>query len=279
MNIVEPIFTQCRNKPAEIALCAPGTEFNVVSYARLARSVNNVCRRVIAAGLAPRSRVAVFVDDPILHAIMLIALTRLGIVTISGKNRNFAWRFEVDAIIADKPFPNRAKRTILADAGWASGDDRPIANEHIHRASPDEVCRIMLTSGTTGDDRAVAVTNRTMAARIDRQCAYLGPRAPFCSRTFIDLTLATAIGFQFLIGTLWRGGAVFLAGDPQQTVNALPIYKVQNMLASPAGLLGLLEAMERRPEYQCGFEAVFSGGSISNSCGVGTRSGDGYAPI
>ncbi len=35
-----------------------------------------------------RSRVAVFIDDPIFHAIMLIALTRLGIVTISGKDKD-----------------------------------------------------------------------------------------------------------------------------------------------------------------------------------------------
>ena len=77
MNIVEPIFAQSANKPAELALCAPGTGFNLISYGRLARSVNNVCRRIIAAGLLPRNRVAVFIEDPIFHAIVLIALTRL----------------------------------------------------------------------------------------------------------------------------------------------------------------------------------------------------------
>ncbi len=107
--------------------------------------------------------------------------------------------------------------------------------------------------------KPIAVTNRIMAARIDRQNMFFGSRAAFCSRTYVDLSLATSLGFQLLIATLWRGGALFLAGDPQQTVSAFPVYGVQNMIASPGGLLGLFEAMERRPEYQCGFEAVFSG--------------------
>jgi acyl-coenzyme A synthetase/AMP-(fatty) acid ligase len=262
MNIVEPIFIHCKNKPAEVALAAPGTEFNVVSYGRLARSINNVCQRVISAGLGPRSRVAVFIDDPIFHAIMLIALTRLGIVTISGKEKDSLWRFQVNAVIADKPLPSRVARIILADTSWTSGNDRPIALEYIYQGLPDEVCRIMLTSGTTGEDKAIAVTNRIMAARIDRQNMFFGSRAAFCGRTYVDLSLATSLGFQLLIATLCRGGALFLAGDPQQTVSAFPVYGVQNMIGSPGGLLGLFEAMERRPEYQCGFEAVFSVGSI-----------------
>jgi acyl-coenzyme A synthetase/AMP-(fatty) acid ligase len=262
MNIAEPIFLQCRNKPAEIALAAPGTEFNIVSYARLARSVNSICRRVIAAGLSPRSRVAVFIDDPIFHAMILIALTRLGIVTISGKERDQFWRLSANAIMTDKPLPDGAIKIILADASWVSGDDRPIEREHIYQSAPDEVCRVMLTSGTTGEDKGVALTNRVMMSRIDRQNIFFGPRAAFCSRTYVDLALTTSLGFQVLIATLWRGGAVFLPGDPQQTVSAFPVYGVQNMIASPGGLLGFLEAMEKRPEYQCGFEAVFGVGSI-----------------
>src|SRR5262245_24687493 len=122
MNIVEPIFAQCRNKPAELAVCAPGTEFNMVSYARLERCVNNVCCRVISLGLAPRSRVAVFIADPIFHAIVLIALTRLGIVTISARSRNFSWRFAVDAAISDQPFQFSKGRFILVDSSWTTGN-------------------------------------------------------------------------------------------------------------------------------------------------------------
>ena len=67
MNIVDAIFSQCRDNPAELALAAPGTAFNVMSYGRLARCVNNICQRIISAGFEPGDRVAIFVDDIILQ--------------------------------------------------------------------------------------------------------------------------------------------------------------------------------------------------------------------
>jgi len=262
MNLVEPIFVHCRDKPAEVALVAPGTEFNLISYASLQRSVNNICQRAIAANLQPHSRIAVFIDDPIFHALVLIALTRLGIITISGRTEKFSWRFGVDAVISDRSFQFQAGRFILIDKQWTSGDGRPLEQKHLHKPAPDEVCRIFLTSGTTGEEKGVAVTNRMMAHRIDRQKWFFGPQVSFCTRTYIDLSLTTPLGFQVLLATLWRGGGLVMTGDSEATIKSLPIYKVQNMVGSPRGLLNFVEAIERRPEYQSGLQAVFSGGSI-----------------
>jgi acyl-CoA synthetase (AMP-forming)/AMP-acid ligase II len=262
MNIVEPIFAQCRNKPADVALCAPGTDFNMISYGRLARSVNNVCQRIVSLDLAPRSRVAVFIDDPIFHAVMLIALIRLGIVTISGRTQRFSWPFSVDAVISDQPFQFPVGRVILADKDWTKGDDRPPEQKHSYRAAPDDICRIFLTSGTTGEEKGVAVSHRMMAARIDRQNLFFGPQAPFCTRTFLDLSLTTSLGFQVLLATLWRGGVLVVTGDSEATIKSLPVYKVQNMIGSPRSLLNFVDAIEKRPEYRCGLEAVFTAGSV-----------------
>ena len=154
MNIVDPIFSQCRNKPAELALAAPGTAFHLISYARLERCVNNVCQRILSSGLSPGSRVAVFIDDPILHAITLIALTRLGIVTISGRNRDFSWRFAVAAVIADQPTQVQAGRVILVNPDWTAGDGRPPDEKFLYRAAPDDVCRVFLTYGRAAGKRS-----------------------------------------------------------------------------------------------------------------------------
>jgi acyl-CoA synthetase (AMP-forming)/AMP-acid ligase II len=261
MNIVEPIFIQCRNKPADVALLAPGTELNMVSYARLARSVNNVCHRIISLGFPPGSRAAVFIGDPIFHAIVLIALTRLGVVTISGRERKFSWRFSVDVVISDQPFQFPAGRVVLARIDWIAGDGRAPEQKHIYRSAPEELCRIFLTSGTTGEEKGIAVTHRMMAARIDRQNLFFGPQAPSCARTYLDLSLTTSLGFQVLLATLWRGGALVLTGDSEKTIKALPIYEVQNMVGSPRSLLNFVESIEKRSEYRCGLQAVFCGGS------------------
>lgn len=265
MNIVEPIFVQCKSKPADVAIIAPGTKTSLISYDRLARATNNICHRVIAAGIDAQRRVAVFIEDPIFHACVIIALTRLGIVTISGRAQDFNWRFSIDALIADKAFPSAAVagRILLADADWMwVGDGRPPDPRRLNIGAVDDVCRIFLTSGTTGDEKGIAITSRNMMARIDRQNLFFGPGAPFCSRTYLDLSLTTSLGFQVLLATLWRGGALMLTGDSEMTIKALPIYKIQNMVGSPKTLVNFLNAVEKRPEYQCGLNSIFSGGSV-----------------
>src|SRR5207247_2092934 len=131
-NIIEPIFAQCRNKQSELALCAPDTEFNLVSYARLQSSVHNICRRIISAGIPPRSRMAVLIEDPILHAMIVIALTRIGVITFSAGRRDVQWPFKLDGAIADRNTEALARYPVLmADAAWAEGDGRPVAEMHL----------------------------------------------------------------------------------------------------------------------------------------------------
>jgi acyl-CoA synthetase (AMP-forming)/AMP-acid ligase II len=262
MNIVEPIFTQCRNKPSELALCAPGTEFNLVSYARLQRSVNNICQRIISAGITPCSRVGVVIDDPIFHAMILIALTRLGIVTVSANDRNVSWPIALDGVVADRPSESQAAKTLVADATWTTGDDQPVAEQHLYRAAPSDICRIFLISGNDGQQKAIALTHGMIAIRLDRQKLFFGPLAPFCDRTHLDLPMATPLGFQVMLGTLWRGGALVMAWDVRKTFAAIAAYNILNMIASPQSLLKFADAVENHPGYRSNLAAVYSAGSM-----------------
>ncbi len=258
MNVVEPIFAQCRNKPSELALCAPGTEFNLVSYARLQRGVDNICRRIITAGIAPRSRAGVVIEDPIFHVMIVIALTRLGIITVSAGSRPREWPFKLDVTIADRQFESLASKSIvLADAGWIEGEDRPLANKYLYRAAPDDLCRIFIAPG---NDRqmAIAMTHGMVATRLDRQKLFFGPRAPFCDRSCLDLPLARPIGFQVMLGTLWRGGALVMSGDQHRTLAGLAVYKVTNIVAAPQNLLKFADAMQDHPGCGSALAAVFS---------------------
>lgn len=262
MNVVEPILLQSENKPSELALCAAGTDFNVVSYARLWRSVNSICRRSIAAGIAPRHRFAVLIDDPILHALMLIALMRLGVVTISIQGQHLARPVKLDGVIADKPYEFPGGRTILADLTWTTDNAEPIEEKYLYRAMPDDVCRLFFTTGPNGHENVIAMTNRMIATRLDRQKLFLGPRAPFCDRTCLDLPFATPLGFQVLLATLWRGGALVMTRDVRKAIAALNIYNVENLVVTPRGLLNFAEAIENLPGTHCALDAVFCAGTI-----------------
>ena len=109
------------------------------------------------------------------------------------------------------------------------------------------------------------MTHRVMATRIERQKLFLGPQAPFCARTYLDLPLTTSLGFQVLMATLWRGGALFLPSEPYKPIEALPAYRVQNIVGSAQGLLNLVEMIEKRPQYRCGLEAIFCAGIVSDA--------------
>jgi len=264
MNIVEPIFVQSENKPSELALCAPGTDFNIVSYARLRRSVNSICRRFISAGIMPHNRLAVLIDDPVLDAMVLIALTRLGVVTISGKLPGLAWPVKIDGVVADRPYEFPEGRTILADPTWTMDNDQSIEEKYLYRAAPDEVCRLFLTSGTNSRENVIAMTNRMIMARLDRQKLFLGPRAPFCDRTCLELPLTTPLGFQVLLATLWRGGVLVIAQGDRETIAALTTYGVENLVASPKGILRLANAIENQPGSYPALKAAFCAGTMGS---------------
>ncbi len=266
MNVVDPILFQCRlNAPAP-AICAPGTEFNLVSYARLERFIHNVSRRAIALGLQRGQIVAVFVTDSILHAAIILGLMRLGIVTVSGRNPQLPKELNVAALIADTSFPYQAPRIIRADQNWVAGDGKPIEEQHVPRTSPDDICQIVLTSGTTGYSKAVALTHRMIAERIIRRFTSLGNVMPQCSRTYCGPGFSTALGAEFLIYVLWRGGTFFCPGASiDLLIRAFVDFEVDNMVTAPAGLADLLSHYEQDKTLQHRFKVIMAGGSLLSS--------------
>jgi acyl-coenzyme A synthetase/AMP-(fatty) acid ligase len=263
LNIIEPFLHQCRYNAHAAAICVPGANDTLVSYGRLARFMNNVSRKALHAGLGPGSNVALFVNHPLLHSIFILGLTRIGVVTLSGRNPVLPENLKIDALITDGFFPYKASRVIRADFGWTEGDGSPLSPNQVPATKSDDVCRIVVTSGTTGEGKAVALTHRMLSARIARHSSVFGSRLPVCTRTYCDLGFATSLGYQFLIYMLWRGGMLVLPGESVDAlVRALTAYEVENMLTSPAGLATYLQYFEERPALRCGLDLIFTGGSM-----------------
>ena len=263
MNIVDPILFQCRHHPPGAAICAPGTGIGLISYGRLAQFIHNITRNLRALGLAPGSIVAVYVLDPIFHVAITLALTRLGIVTLSGRQRKFPAELKIDASIADEPLPFLpSDRVVIADQNWINGDGQPIDDQGLPKTAATDICRIVLTSGTTGDAKAVALTHKMLMERNYRHHMIYGPRFHRSSRIYSDLGLSTSLGFLFLIDTLARGGLYFHHGDSfENTLAAFDRYKVQCWLISPSGLATMLRNYEHVGLYQSSLKLIISGGA------------------
>jgi acyl-CoA synthetase (AMP-forming)/AMP-acid ligase II len=258
MNIVDPILFQCRRQPPVAAICVPDADISLISYRRLALFIHNISRRLAATGLRPGQLVAVNIADQIFHIAMLLALARLGMASVSARGATRP-PLPVDGFITDKTLPaGVTDRVILADMSWTEGDGIPVDAPAVR---PDDLCRVILTSGTTGEPKGVPISHHLLADRIARHTTVFGARVADCRRIYSDMPITTSLGFEFLLAALWRGGTYFLPGDSfASTLTAMEQYQTQFVLAPPSGLELLLRWFEMTPAYQSNLQVVFSGG-------------------
>src|SRR5712672_266873 len=264
MNIVDLVLYQCRQRPPAPALCAPGSDLNVVSYARLERFIHNISRRGRALGLARGDVAAIFIRDPILHIAFILGLSRIGVVTLSARNPNLPKELHVAAAISETPIVfNNASRVIIADGSWIAGDGIALEDSHVRGGEDEYLERIALTSGTTGEARAVGFSQQMVLARIYHYFWVLGAAMFNCSRIFVDPGLATAFGYFAVLYVLARGGMVIFRGlEPIETMQAFGLYKVQGVIAAPAAVAEFADYYNQAPPFASGLEAIYMGGSL-----------------
>src|SRR5262249_13981393 len=128
----------------------------------------------------------------------------------------------------------------------------PNEGEPTSRGGGDDLCRIILTSGTTGEAKGVALSHNMIFARNARYEFAKGERFPLCSRLYCELGIATSPGFRNMVHMLWRGGTIFFFGeDPLSTVQAFGLYNIQSMIASPYSLGEYVQFYETNPAFKC----------------------------
>jgi acyl-coenzyme A synthetase/AMP-(fatty) acid ligase len=264
MNVVEPILFQAKHDPPAPALCAPGTAMGVVSYARLVRFIHNVGRRAISAGISPGDVVVLQVKDHIFHTALALGLMYIGIATVSASGA-VPGHFPCDFIITDTPrsYANgKSTKVLAADFAWISGDGIPVDERHVYRGAGNDICRIALTSGSTGKAKAVGFTHNNQLARLARYNHVFGRIFPECSRFFSDYGFGSSGGFRHILYVLSRGGTMFFPGaSPMDTLQEFELYKVQGLIASPGGLSGFLKFYDANPEFRACFEVIITAGS------------------
>jgi acyl-coenzyme A synthetase/AMP-(fatty) acid ligase len=263
MNIVDPILFQCRRQPPAPAICVPGPGIGLISYRRFERYIHNVCRRLHALNLPERSIVAVKIEDTILHAVVLLAAMRMGIVTASLRGSEPMLPFEISALLVDSTHPlPQGGRIIRADLSWVEGDGRPLEPHHLPSTNENDLCRLILTSGTSNKPKAVPLSHKLLAGRMARHSTF-GSRLANCSRIYCDVPISSSLGFQFLIHTLSRGGMAFFPGeDFTSTLRVIEDYGVECLIGSPGGFENLLRWFDTLPAYQSRIETVFCGGDV-----------------
>jgi acyl-coenzyme A synthetase/AMP-(fatty) acid ligase len=264
MNIVDPILYQCRINAEQPAICSPGSTFDLVTYAQLEYMIHNMTRAVLPLGFQPGQIVGISLQDKIFHIALILALTRLGVVTLACRASELPKELKVAAVIVDdnEPFAN-IERVVRARPEWVRGSADAVASPF--HARGDELCRIILTSGSTGVPKAIAFTHDKLIAKNARLDYCQGDRWPTSSRLFCDLGLSSSQGFRYVIYMLMRGGMVMLFGaDGASTLQSLNLFAIQNMATSPHGLGEYLKYFESQPSLHCNFDHVLvAGGQLT----------------
>jgi acyl-coenzyme A synthetase/AMP-(fatty) acid ligase len=264
MNIVDPILFQARWQPFELALCAPGSIFGSVTYGQLARMILSVERKAAEHGLASGKVAALFIKDPILHVVFVLALARIGVVTVSARELTLPKSLHVDAIFADLPYQLGDSRSLtVIDKSWAMIEGPLLMDHGPINASEDAPCRMILTSGTTGHPKVAVRTTRHVLRRVQEIQAVYGNRFPDCSRIFMTVGLSTGVAHTFVVHTLSRGGTLFMPGpSAAETLERLSAYRIQALLAPPNSLAEMAGLCEKTQAFRGGLDVVISTGSM-----------------
>ncbi|HLQ91138.1 MAG TPA: class I adenylate-forming enzyme family protein [Xanthobacteraceae bacterium] len=265
MNVVEPILFQCKLNPLATAIYVPGAPIESVSYGQLEKLIHNVAGSVLKAGLAPGQRVGIFVGEPILHAVLVISLMRLGITTLSLRQSAGPKEIPLDAVLTDRSelYNNSTTNVLRIDASWLEGPGHTLDYDGIHTTEENDLCCIILTTGSTGRAKGAAWLHRQFSEVLATQRYSRGPRFAHCSRFLCDLGIPTGPGLRYVLALLGRGATVYFLGpQPADILQIIDLHKIQGMATSPYGLGEFMKFYEADSAFDTNFDHITCQGAL-----------------
>lgn len=264
MNLVEPILFQAKLNPMALAICVPGSKLESVSYGELEQFMYNVAQNALKSGLGPGNLAAIYVSDTILHTAIVLGLMYVNVATLSLREPKDVSGIAPDFVLSDVPGRFSGETTIVAvDQSWLEGDGLQLDESQRPTAKDNDICRIILTSGSTGVSKGIAFSHRMLAERVAHYSYSKGARFAHCSRFFCDLGISTSPGFRYAITLLSRGGAIFFLGpEPSDILQTIDLYRIQGMATSPYGLGEFLKFFEADRAFQVTFDHIICQGAM-----------------
>jgi acyl-CoA synthetase (AMP-forming)/AMP-acid ligase II len=196
-----------RMRPHAIAV-ADGTR--EVSYAQFVADIDKVTRRMNTYGLARGSRAVLFFGNQYLHWLAVIALWRLGVISVSVYNLGEPGLLELlgaNVLVTERAgLKAEGGGSIIIGDDWLGTDAEALPPLPERPFDATQPVRILLSSGTTGTPKKILFSNAIIGNRIKRTIEDygIGPDMRFMSVVGLD----TAGGFVYSVVTWAAGGAV-----------------------------------------------------------------------
>lgn len=260
VNFVDMLMYYAQSNPEKQAIILLD---RIISFGMLGAGIRSVEMAVAEASLDSRHVVAVRIENRARHLIVVSALYRLGIVSVSvvgGEDLSKAG-VKIDAVISDlnQPFPGYGRLVLLKD-DWFTRRFDVAAPRPAGFRNEDALARIIMSSGTTADPKAIGMSARVVEDRIitGRRTLTLAP----WDRMMCLPVLTSSLGFGSALQALAYGHSVVFAESAIDALQMVALYSVDLLVANPQHLQIMVAQHRTTPVPTPSLKLIKFGGNI-----------------
>jgi acyl-coenzyme A synthetase/AMP-(fatty) acid ligase len=259
-NFADLVLLHARVRPERPAIVLAD---RVVTYDMMAQGVLRAEDRLRELGLAPGALVGISIESPIRHMIVAAALFRLGHPSLSVRRIADVLPLALPVAV----FLHGAGETlhlgqhqIFVGDDWFVGERQPIsAARSAGFADARAICRVELSSGTTGRPKPVSLSVEALHQWIVNYYAAVG--LGLWDRLLCMPGFNSSWGFSLAAHVLFAGKTMAFAPTPRDVLHMIAVYGIDALAASTHQLRELVHEQRRAPIPCPTLRVVLTGGS------------------
>lgn len=255
------IFHHARTRPEKPAIILAD---RVATFGMMAQGMLRVEERVRALRLVPHELVGIAIENPIRHMIVAAALFRLGHPMISATKIADVTplRLPVSIFLQGEPQPLIAGlRQVMVGEEWFIGDQIDFDGTPANGFESDQsICRVDLSSGTTGRPKALSLTVNAFHDWMANYYTAIGLGS--WDRILLLPGLNSSWGFTMAAHALAAGRTMLRAATPRVSLQMIAVYGVEALVTSTQQLRELVRVQTQAPVPCTALRTVMTAGGL-----------------
>ncbi len=243
-NLTEMIEWQARRHPAAPAIILRD---RIITHRELFDAVHAIARKLLDSGIKPGQAIGMSILQTPLHLSALLAIARIGAISVPAppglseqQRLQIARQFNVQTLVSGRA-EFQLKELPFIDLGQLNltAPTTPLAPSG---SSPDDPCRIAISSGTSGGEPKGVMYTHGYLRDLIREMSRVTPPPPYSRLMPMDLNFSA--GFVNALWILSEAGAVVLgnSNSPGDMAYMVRSHAVTHWVLSP-GMAGEVAKM------------------------------------